>query len=229
MDTGVYTITHLASGRLYIGSASNFARRWRVHKCLLNKGQHHSAPLQAAWNKYGESAFAFKPLMVCAPENIIFYEQRAIDVYKATDRLLGFNVMPVAGSRAGSVHSESTKLKIKTKRATQVFSAETRAFFSTIRKGRKMPAGFAVAARQWKLGTKHTPEARAKISAAGTGRPCSQATREKRQGKLTVADTQRIIRLHATGEYTQAALAKMFGVDPSMVSRILSRQRWATK
>ena len=58
------------------------------------------------FNKYDEQNFEFKIQLVCAPENLLFYEQRAIDILKPE-----YNILKVAGSRLGAKFSESTKAK----------------------------------------------------------------------------------------------------------------------
>jgi len=225
MNTGIYTIEHVSSGRSYIGSAINFAARWRVHLCRLRKGTHHSAHLQSAWSKYGEASFKFKKLMVCSADNLMFYEQRMIDGYQAFNREHGFNARPVASSQLGMKHSDAAREKIRAKRATQVFSAETRALMSKNQTGKKMPDWFGEFTRQHRTGTKHTDEAKAKISAIQRGRPQHSSSS---RAKLTPAETSEIRALLAVGNTTQTAIAKRFGVHQSAISLINSRKRWST-
>lgn len=225
--TGIYAIKHLPSERVYIGSAINFSQRWREHRCLLNKGRHHSPHLQAAWTKYGEVEFSFKRMLLCKPADLLMYEQILIDGLKAFDRQYGFNAAPVAGSRAGTTHSAEAREKIRAARAKQVFSEETRAMWSANRTGRKMPKWFGEFTRKHRTGVKHTDEARAKISARNMGRKASLETREKKS-KLTIAQVQEVRTLYATGSVTQSALAKQFSVDQSTVSNIVTGRRWAT-
>lgn len=78
-NVGIYCIEHRESGRLYIGSSNNIKTRWRKHKTLLCKGQHHSMYLQNAWAKHGESAFVFKPILICHVDELRFYEQLLLD------------------------------------------------------------------------------------------------------------------------------------------------------
>ncbi len=224
--TGIYAIKHLPSGRVYVGSAINFAQRWRVHRCLLNKGRHHSPHLQAAWAKYGEAEFSFERLLLCKPADMLMYEQILIDGMQAFDRRHGFNADRVAGSRAGATHSPQAREKIRAARAKQVFSEETRAKWSANRTGRKMPEWFGEFTRQHRTVVKHTAEARAKISAANAGRTASVETREKKS-KLTIAQVEEVRALYATGRVTQRALAQQFSVDPSTVSNIVTGRRWA--
>jgi len=77
--SGVYTITHTESGRVYVGSSKNIPHRWRGHIRALKSGTHHSVHLQRAWSKYGAEAFAFAQILLCDACNLQDYEQRLID------------------------------------------------------------------------------------------------------------------------------------------------------
>lgn len=58
--SGVYVIENRLTGRIYIGKAVNFARRWRGHRAQLQKGMHHNSRLQADWSRYGPEGFTFR-------------------------------------------------------------------------------------------------------------------------------------------------------------------------
>ena len=90
---GIYSITHIDSGRQYIGSSGDFKDRWRRHIASLRKNKHHSKFLQRVWNKYGEAKFEFKQLIICSQENLLYYEQMCIDNIKPI-----FNSAKVAGA-----------------------------------------------------------------------------------------------------------------------------------
>ena len=49
--SAIYGIRHIASGRIYVGSAVRTNARWRQHRSQLQRGTHHSRYLQAAWSK----------------------------------------------------------------------------------------------------------------------------------------------------------------------------------
>ena len=68
-STGVYKIEHTSTGRMYIGSAIQMDRRWSHHKWNLRKNNHPNKMLQNSWNKYGENAFIFDPLLICSKED----------------------------------------------------------------------------------------------------------------------------------------------------------------
>lgn len=113
MSIGVYTITCLPTGKQYVGSTRRgFSHRFQLHLCHLRRNRHHSPYLQNAWNKYGESAFVFEPLLICAKENTVFYEQRAMDVMRPA-----FNTIRTAGGGNGPKTSEAKKLISEAARA----------------------------------------------------------------------------------------------------------------
>jgi group I intron endonuclease len=51
--SGIYQIKNLVSGKLYVGSAVNIARRWNGHVSDLNAQKHRNQILQRSWDKYG--------------------------------------------------------------------------------------------------------------------------------------------------------------------------------
>ena len=151
MHCGIYQIKNTKNGKRYVGSTIFISRRTKYHMNALKANKHHSRYLQRAWNKYGEGAFEFKPLLYCDKSNLLFYEQRAIDTYQSANGG-GYNLSPTAGSSLGAKHSKATKRKM-----------------SETRKGHP----------SWSKGKKHTEEARKKMSRAQTGRMISPEHRRK--------------------------------------------------
>lgn len=166
MNTGIYQITNLQNGKAYIGSAVRFRKRWKEHLRQLTNGNHHSKVMQRAWNKYGEAAFEFKKLLVCAKADLLWFEQRALDALKPA-----YNVCKVAGSVLGYRHTEEAKA-----------AAAERATGNTHRRGRKEPkeVGARISAgRKGKgVGRVLSEETKAKIGAAQRGRTLSEARKE---------------------------------------------------
>lgn len=188
MVAGVYQIV-APSGRKYIGSAVDFARRWRVHIYRLRRGIHHSPQLQAAWDKYREG-LVFSPILVCSPDLAILYEQLAIDALKPE-----MNTCMQAGSTLGYRHTEEARAKFKTRprgkgnTGTQ-HSEETKARISAAKSGAVYPQrrgiplseevkekirsslkGRFVGASHPQFGKKRSVETRKKLSEAHTGKP----------------------------------------------------------
>ena len=60
---GIYGIFNTANEKVLVGSSSNIRVRWKNHKVKARRGTHENSYFQAAWNKYGESAFEFRILV----------------------------------------------------------------------------------------------------------------------------------------------------------------------
>jgi group I intron endonuclease len=162
---GVYSITHIDSGRLYIGSSINLYKRLIKHKSDLNAKRHHSPVLQNAWNKYGESGFEMKVLeLVSDPQSLLEIEQNWLNKVNPF-----YNICKTAGNRLGFKASEETKLKLskalkgkpktpehiekmRIRNTGKKMSAEARAKCG--RKGQKKPDGFGDKIRAANIGRK---------------------------------------------------------------------------
>lgn len=75
--------------------------------------------LQSAWQKYGEAAFSFGVLLRCDKSHVLFYEQRAIDVYCPE-----YNVCRTAGNTLGQIFSAESRLKMSETAKLKRLSAE---------------------------------------------------------------------------------------------------------
>ena len=109
--TGIYKIeSKISLNKIYIGSAVNIAKRWRLHINELAKNKHGNRKLQSHYNKYGLSDLQFSILLGCDRVDLIKVEQYFIDSYKPW-----FNICQKAGSRLGVKHSIESKIKNRDK------------------------------------------------------------------------------------------------------------------
>ncbi len=200
--SGVYQIRHIASNKVYVGSAKLFRQRWADHRFALKAGKHHSQKLQRSWDKYGPAAFAFEVLQFVEElSDLVECEQAWIDRLHAIGPL-GFNIAPRAGSTLGVKRSEESLAKLRKPRPEEVKrkislaltgrsrespTAETRAKMSAALKlvvHGPLSEAHRAAISAGGRGEKATPETRAKMRAARLGKPGprkprSAATRAK--------------------------------------------------
>lgn len=59
----IYLIVNLVNQKTYVGQTKNLEFRWKEHKKLLKKNDHHNSHLQNAWNLYGAECFEFIKLI----------------------------------------------------------------------------------------------------------------------------------------------------------------------
>ena len=120
-NSGIYQITNIITGSLYIGSSNNISRRLTGHKLQLAENKHDNGFLQAAYNKYGKEAFVFNPIHSCPPVKCIleFFEQHYIDKYWDNCKTC-YNIERIANRppllyghkhNVGFKHTNETKLK----------------------------------------------------------------------------------------------------------------------
>lgn len=92
--SGVYKITCLKNGKIYIGSSRNISSRISGHKYTLKHNTHHNYYLQADYNLYGLDNFKFEVLEVCGEtDDYLVLEQKYLDMLKPFFKLdNGYNI-----------------------------------------------------------------------------------------------------------------------------------------
>lgn len=170
---GVYAIESPTG--LYIGSASNLARRKREHFSALRRADHGNSRLQRAFRKYGET-LTFRVLIVCHPADMLFFEQRAIDQLHPN-----YNICPIAGNTLGVKRSPETRLAK-----------------SLSMKGKKQPPELVAARRAGLMGHVVTDETKAKL-AAQAGWKHSNEARQKMVGRVVTDQTRELLASRSRG------------------------------
>ena len=154
LPSGIYTITNIANGHRYVGSAVDIDRRWSQHKSRLRGNGHHSIYLQRAWDTYGEDTFEFEVLERWGTEFLVGMEQWWMNMLQPE-----YNILPTAGSPLGYRHTKESLAKQSLAQMGRKHSDETKAKISAAHMGH---SNF--------LGHKHTEETKAKMSAWQKGR-----------------------------------------------------------
>lgn len=115
--SGIYTITNMVTGKLYIGESLDIYRRWHDEYIPeLRKNRHYNKELQKDFNKYGEENFSFEILeqysrndpistkariLILESYFITQFEKAGISLYNAENTLveiLNGNKIPEAGN-----------------------------------------------------------------------------------------------------------------------------------
>ena len=194
---GVYTIVHnVPGGKLYVGSAKAFKKRFLEHHRNLRTSKHVNRKLQSAYKKYGPDAFLLIVLeTVPLPSDNVPTEDKWIKRLRAYEE--GYNLTPTAGSSLGVKHSPETCEKMAAAHRGRKRSPETREKMAAAKRGRKpspetrskrwqqpTEAGSAHPRREkrWQQpnrGKKRSPETREKI---GSSQPRQETlTRDARK------------------------------------------------
>jgi len=157
----IYSITCAASGKIYIGSAVNYVKRWADHKWDLRNQKHCNRKLQNSWNKYGEGAFEFAIIEKVEDLSMLLArEQHWIDFHNSYK--VGLNMTPTAGSPLGRVQTEATKQLLREINSTPEFKAA----HSARHKGKIVSEETRKKQAAAKLGRKQSPETIAKRNAS---------------------------------------------------------------
>jgi group I intron endonuclease len=194
--SGIYAIRNTLNSQVYIGSAANLSRRCSEHYRMLRRGAHENVHLQHAWNKYGSENFLVTILFHCHENDLLWFEQRAIDIYR--NRIgwrMIYNQSPVAGSRLHLKHSDATRAKMRANNSRhflgKTHSPETRKRIAELSRIRWQDPIY----RAKYLGRTCSEETKRKIGLANTGKIQTKSAREKisisQQGKVVSEETKR--------------------------------------
>ena len=96
-QSGIYKITNVRSGKIYVGQSQNVWQRRKQHWTALRDGRHENKLMQAEWNKCDGRSFRFDVIEFCALEKLNEREKYWIDKLNTIDE--GFNLGWVPFSR----------------------------------------------------------------------------------------------------------------------------------
>jgi len=92
-QAGIYKITHIPSGRIYIGQSTNILMRIMEHYRDLLRGSHTAKAMQADFAKDGPGMFQVEVVERCASEPglLLMREAHWIDTLGTLDPAVGYN------------------------------------------------------------------------------------------------------------------------------------------
>ncbi|MDO8683972.1 MAG: GIY-YIG nuclease family protein [Armatimonadota bacterium] len=202
----VYIIRNIVSGKLYVGSSDDVARRFQAHISHLRRGVHCALLLQNSWLFHGEAAFEFIIVDVLpSADGLIEREQEIIDYLNPVFNSAKCAENPMTGRR----HSAESIEKMRVARTgkglgPRVFSDQHRAALSAALKGKPRPE---------LRGIKRSDEVRQRMS--------TSAKKKFAEGFLNAR--ARPIKIGGSVFRTQIIAAKHFGKSPSTITHWLQR------
>ena len=102
-NSGIYKITEVETGKVYIGSSQYLDYRKRNHFNLLRRGKHKNPYLQAYFNWYGPQNFTWDIIEYLPTDNKLLKDREShwIDVFRANEKEFGFNLRKVCYNNTG--------------------------------------------------------------------------------------------------------------------------------
>ena len=88
---GVYKITNINNGKVYVGESINIEKRWDEHKEDLENNNHHNYKLQEDYNTYGEDNFKFEVLEEIDANNLELIMQKCLLIILENKYIKQFN------------------------------------------------------------------------------------------------------------------------------------------
>ena len=112
--TGVYKITNMVNGKVYIGQAKDIEKRWKAHENThTNKNSdEYEQVLYRAMRKYGFKNFSFEILMLCEEDLLNLMEIYYIQQYNSYihfENSNGYNMTLGGDGVKGYVYSKKEK------------------------------------------------------------------------------------------------------------------------
>lgn len=191
----VYVIRNSVNGKCYVGKTGRPRFRWYIHKCHAKRGAGKrvgESALYRAIRKHGIESFSFEIIEFGLSEDASFERERAWIVKHGSFGPGGYNMSAGGEGQTGFSHSPESKAKMARHGAEngcfgRVWTEEERAAHRerTLRQ-------FAEKGHPFQ-GRTHTPETRAKLSAAAKGNkrcvgrkvpPRSQEARDRQAVKM---------------------------------------------
>ena len=236
-SSGIYIIESIISKKAYVGSAKNIRKRVYAHFYFLKKNKHHSKRLQSFINKHGYESVIVQVLEECDVSVLFDKEQYWIDKYNSY--INGFNGTPEAQTHKNkSLTTEhrqaisiANKGRKKSYQAMKSFyenclpaaqSEKARVKRSMSHKGKKMSKS-SLSKRSNTItnngGLKKTDYQR-QVASETMKRLHQQKLLKRKVYKLT-DDQVSEIRLKSSRGVTGKSLAEEYGVNRSVISRII--------
>lgn len=232
--SGIYGISNLVNGKIYIGKSLYLRKRFNYHEAMLKKNKHPNAHLQSSFNKYGEEAFEFRVFENCQLKDLPSKEQLWVNLHKG--RLYN-HVLEVENCESSWAARKRMSLAAKTKGSNNPFFGKKHTNSSKRKMSLALKEFYSNSIHP-RLGKRHTNLSKKKMSLAAMGRQSpmkdknhTEKSKQKMRGskchmtKLTDQQVLEIKNLLQSKKFSQGKIAKQFNVADSLISRIKTGTR----
>lgn len=188
---GIYKLTCIPNGKIYIGKTVDFRRRFTEHKYCEKKIKGRCY-FQYVIKKYGWDAFDIEILEIFKNFNrnkdnqaLIDKETYYIELFNSTDRNIGYNLCNSSNDRTGILHSEESKEKMSKAKLGKTCSEETKEKMKQSKLGCSLSIKHKESISQGNIGKICSDEKRKALRVSNLGQSRSEETKEKmRQARL---------------------------------------------
>jgi group I intron endonuclease len=168
---GIYKITNVINGKVYIGQSQNLINRKNNHFYWLGRNEHHNEYLQKAYNKYGEENFIFEVLE--ESDDLYNRELHWVNEYGGVNSKLNYNLKnPLTNEFSDYVKIKQSKNMLGKNNPNygNRWDEEKKKKLSEERKGKTL---------EERIGKEKAELAKQKMSKSQTGRKHPKEVKEK--------------------------------------------------
>lgn len=101
---GIYKITNLINGKIYVGQSNNIERRFAQHKSPYEQERFSDKPLYKAFKKYGIENFTFEIIEECIIDELDIKEIYWIKELNSLVHQNGYNITAGGNGNVGESH-----------------------------------------------------------------------------------------------------------------------------
>jgi group I intron endonuclease len=253
---GVYAIFYIPTRKWYIGSSNNFRLRWKKHRLMIRKYNHHSYKftidlkrnMQQEKDPVGDCYFII--IEHTDEDSLEARELHWISILKGAD--YGYNVLTVDTNTKRVKHSEETNKKrsntlkaighkpseycmqrMREERKTHVYTDEERKAHSDRMKGRTLTEEHKAKVGAFFKNKVLSDEHKAKLSAAKKGKVMSEehkAKLSKPRGNLKKIEVWKIAKIKYAllnrNGRTNKQIAEEYEVPTYIITNIVTKNQY---
>lgn len=220
--SGIYKITQVSTGKIYIGQTKmRFIKRYWHHRWKLKNNIHDNNYLQNAWNKYGELDFKFEIIHIKKEsDNLNTLEIMYIKKYNTLSS--GFNLTSGGEGKRCCPMSETAKKIVGEKNRLhnlgKKHSDETKKRMSESSTHRKITPEHKETLIRIRTGSKHSDESKEKMRKSHIG--------SKNAVSVINEKIAHEIKIRLMKGESQASISKDMDIDRSIIRAIIRNITW---